>query len=175
MAVMAQFDFDSHEYYRVLLAAWRQDPNRWFVWAFGLGVPATIIWLNVGRHWDEVRPWEAFWSVLPWVLLGAFYLLLVPTVYRTAARKALANDPSLRGPQSRSVDENGLHVRGASFAQDFAWSDIVRVVETPDFFLFYYNRRAAHYVPKRVLDAAGIEQVRALVRSKLSHRATVLR
>jgi len=173
MPVTAQFDFDSGEYYRVLRAAWRHDPNRWFVWVFGLAVPAAILWFSVVRHLDDMSPWEAFWNALPWVLLGAFYLMLVPSAHRATARKALANDPSLRGPQSRSVDETGLHVRGAGFAQDFAWSDIVRVVETPDFFLFYYNKRAAHYMPKRVLDAAAIEQVRALIRAKLPDRASL--
>lgn len=175
MAVTAEFDFDSREYYRVLRDAWWQDPNRWFVWLFGLAVPAAIIWFSVGRHWDEIRPWEAFWTALPWVLLGAFYLMLAPTTHWAVARKALANDPSLRGPQLRTVDENGLHVRGAGFAQDFAWSDLVRVVETADFFLFYYNNRAAHYLPKRVLDPAVIEQVRQLIRAKLPGRAVLLK
>ena len=113
---------------------------------------------------------EAFLNALPWLLLALFYLMLLPRMYRSMARKALENDPSLRGGQIRTIDELGLHVQGAGFTQDLSWADLVRVVESPEFFLFFYNKRVAHYAPKRAFSPAAIADVQGLVRTHAAGR-----
>ena len=171
MSVTATFDFDQREYYRGLRAVMRRNPYWWLIPVLGIVLPLGMIWLAVGRRWHQVSAEQAILSALPWALLGTFYLALVPMMARSAARRALENDPSLRGTQTRIIDDAGLHVRGAGFAQDFAWSDIVRVVESPDFFLLFYNKRMAHYVPKRALSTNEIQAARELIARYLPDRS----
>jgi hypothetical protein len=168
----ATFEFDEREYYRGLRAVQANNPYWWTIPVAGIVVPAVMIWLAIGGSWRQVDPWRAFLNVLPWLLLGAFYLSLMPMMARAAARKALQNDPALRGTQVRTVDGEGVHIIGAGFRQDLRWTDLVKVVETDEFFLFFFNKRQAHYVPKRALDAADIDEVRMLVRSNRRNRTT---
>jgi hypothetical protein len=165
MTTSATFDFDQREYYRGIRAAQAHNPYRWVIPLAGIVLPAVMIWLAIGDSWQRIGPWLAFQNALPWLLLGVFYLTMMPLMARAAARKALENDPSLRGPQTRIVDDDGVHVLGAGFRQDLRWTDLVKAVETEEFFLFFYNKRQAHFVPKRVLPLASIAEVRSLLAS----------
>jgi hypothetical protein len=173
MGVSVTFDFDSSEYYRALRQAWRYNPARRLSLILGFGVPAVMGWLLVVRTWGEVPFSTAFWNVLPWLVLGGFYLALMPLMLKSAARKAPENDPALRGPQTRSVGPAGIQVKGAGFTQDFGWNDLVRVLETAEFFLFFYNKSVGHYLPKRALAPAEADQIRDLVRANLPERGLV--
>jgi hypothetical protein len=165
MPIIAQFEFDPIDYRTGLRDVWSFNRARWVVPVVGIAIPALMIWLAVGRHWRESSLADAFWNALPWMLLGAFYLSLLPLMRRTAARKALQEDPALRGTQMRTVDDAGLHIRGAGLSQDLRWADLVRVEETTDFFLFFYNRSAAHYIPKRVLGDRQRDELRNLIQA----------
>lgn len=161
--IAGRFEFDSMEYYRALRAMLRRNPVRWVIPIMGIFVPGYFIWTYVISIWDRVSLSAAVANGLPWVLLGAFYLSLVPLMNRRSARRALKNNPSLRGPQTRVVDERGLEIQGANFLQRLSWTDIVRTDETEEFFLFFYNQRMAFYVPKRCLSETDIEIVRSLI------------
>jgi hypothetical protein len=163
MAVETQFDFEQGEYQRALQAVMRYNPARRLIPLMGIVIPGLGLWFAVGSRWNAMTPWLRFQNALPWLVLGAFYLALMPMWIRAAAKKAQENDPALRGPQTRILDTTGLHVRGASFSQDFAWADIAKAVETPDFFLLFYNKRMAHYLPKSRLSPKAVAEARALI------------
>jgi hypothetical protein len=165
MAITAQFEFDEAEHRRVLRETWSLHPMRWVVPVAGILVPATMIWLGTVRYWRQLSAADALLNALPWVLLGAFFLGLAPLVHRAGARKALDVDPSLNGIQTRTVDETGLHVRGAGFSPSLGWGELVRVSETPNFFLFFYDRQLAHYIPKRALDDQARDDLRNLIQA----------
>ena len=57
---------------------------------------------------------------------------------------------------------------------DIPWRVFVRVVETGQFFLFFYNSQCAYYVPKRVLDAQQIGMVREVAREALGDRVRLM-
>jgi hypothetical protein len=165
MTTSATFDFDRREYYRGIRAVQANNPYRWVIPLVGIILPSVMIWFAIGESWQRMGPWLAFQNALPWLLLGAFYLSMMPLMARAAAKKALENDPSLRGPQTRIVDDEGIHVLGAGLRQDLRWTDLVKAVETREFFLFFYNKRQAHYIPKRVLTSASVADVRNLIGS----------
>jgi len=51
------------------------------------------------------------------------------------------------------------------------WAAIQRVVETRDFFLFFFNARQAHYLPKRAIPTAeDLQHVRELVGAHVGAR-----
>ena len=50
-----------------------------------------------------------------------------------------------------------------NYLQRHPWSDIVRCVETDEFFLFFYNKRMAHYLPKRAIGLVEAQAIRELI------------
>jgi hypothetical protein len=164
--VSATFDFRTAEYNRALRAMMlRNRAVRWLVPLFGLGMPALALWAWVVRDWDRLSPAGVVVNGGPWLVIGAFYLSMPWVMARILARRALRDDPSVRGEQTRSVSSDGVEVRGSNYGQQFTWADIVRTVETPEFFLFFYNRRAAQYVPKRAVDGADAQVIRDLIQT----------
>jgi hypothetical protein len=174
MSVTAQFEFDRDEYQSALRETWAFNPGRWVLPVMGIVVPAVMLWVAVGQYWGEINAKAAIVSAVPWLMLSAFYLSMLPLMQRAAARRALENDPALRGVQVRTVDEAGVQVVGAGFAQQLLWADLVRAVETDHFFLFFYNKRVAHYLPKRVLTESELHQVRVLITAHGSELGTAL-
>lgn len=113
-------------------------------------------------------------DALPWVIIGAFWLEFIPWLQRRAARKLPARDASVRGPQERAVDATGYHSRGNGVHLDVPWHAMVRGVETDQFFLFFYNKQCAYYLPKRALSETQCADVRALLRANLGERTVLL-
>ena len=139
---------------------------KWVIPMLGIGMPAVAIWAFVVRDWSRLSPAGVLLNGLPWIVIGAFYLALVPLMYRSLARRALRDDPSVRGTQIRTLSRRGLEARGANFSQWLAWADLVRVEEVDEFFLFFYNRRVAYYVPKRCLALSDAAACRSLIATR---------
>jgi hypothetical protein len=172
MAVALTYEFDAHEYYRASRAVMRLTSARWLNWGFSA--------LAVGlAMWSIVPNWGAPVGVLlagafPWLLLAGFWLAFIPFIQRRAARKLPERDASVRGPQERIIDSSGLHLRGNGVALEVPWHAMVRGVETAQFFLFFYNKQCAHFVPKRTLSTRQIDQIREFMQGGLNeqfHRA----
>jgi len=103
-------------------------------------------------------------SAAPWIVIGAVWWILVPYLHRRAASKISVTDPAARGAQRRVVDEAGFHSSGSGVALDLPWSAILRVDETDEFFLFFYNKNLAYYLGKARLSDDAIARVRELSR-----------
>lgn len=77
-------------------------------------------------------------------------------------------DPAVRGPISHALEELGLRVITNAAEIHLKWDRLHKVRETPELFMFYYSRRVAYYLPKRVLGGqAGVEAVRDLISERL--------
>jgi hypothetical protein len=172
MAVTGVFEFDSAEYLRATRAISRFTHIRWIGWAFG-SVAFALVAATFYQLRDEA-PSLIVANVLPWFLLGVFWLSMVPLMQWWSARTVHKRDASVLGPQERTVDEAGFHTRGNGVALDIPWHAMVRGVESAEFFLFFYSKQLAYYLPKRALDAQQVEHVRSLMRSGLSERAKLL-
>lgn len=164
MPITAHFDFDKAEYRRArneLLG-----PARWAAPLGGITLAVVALWLGVFRFRGDATLGDALLNVLPWVLLGAFFASLLSLLSRARARKALVDDPTLNGPQVRTVDESGLHVAGAGYAPTRTWSELARAKETSNFFFFFEDDRVSHYLPKRVLSDVERDELRNLIQAK---------
>jgi len=168
MSVSATFDFDSSEHYRASREVARRISTRWLARAFAL-LALIFVGLNVRATWGS-PPAYVFVNALPWLLLGVFWLSLVPLTQWWAAKRLPARDASVRGTQERTVDSQGYHSRGNNVALDIPWHAMVRVVETDAFFLFFYNKQCAYYLPKRALTDDQTRQVRGFARDGLGDR-----
>jgi hypothetical protein len=172
MSVAATFDFDATEHYRATRAVTRYSSVRYFTWGFAALALGMLAW-NILPVLGEADTLTLFFSALPWLLLGAFWLTFIPMLQRRGARKLPERDASARGPQERIVDDAGFHSRGNGVALDVPWHAMARAVETDEFFLFFYNKQCAYYFPKRVLSPADVSAVRGLARAALGDRASL--
>jgi hypothetical protein len=173
MTVAATYTFDWREHYRASRDVARRIWTRWLGWGFA-AVALVLAFLNYRAAAGRVSAFSVFLNVLPWLFLGAIWLGMTPLLQWRAAKKLPSRDASVHGPQERIVDEAGYHSRGNSVALDIPWHAMVRGVETPGFFLFFYNKQCAYYLPKRVIDAARIDEVRSLMGRGLGDKAELL-
>ncbi len=100
------------------------------------------------------------------VLLLALYLLYWGAPW-LRARQVLREDPCANEAIRHTVSADGFRVRTRSVAVDVKWDHISQVVETSDFFLFYFSKRAAYFTPKRAIPEADIRPLRTLLRQLL--------
>jgi hypothetical protein len=171
--VTTVFDFDPAEHYAALRAVTKQTPLRWLPLGTLLFV-GTMVMLSVGLSWERADGWTIIRGALPWALLLIFWLFLFKWLQRRQASVVAKRDPSVRGPQERSVDEQGFRSRGNGVAIEVPWHAIQRAVETTDFFLFFYTWQCAYYVPKRTLSSMQVDETRQHARSALVDRAQLL-
>ena len=79
---------------------------------------------------------------------------------RLHAWRIRRNDPNVGHPITHTFDDSGLHIGMRTLNAELKWAGMNRVRETPDMFLFYYSRRTAYFLPKRVVgdaeDATGL-------------------
>lgn len=170
MTVRATFSFDRREHYRAIRQVFRRTPARFVPWLFALLGLALAYW-NALRYWDTVPMADLIWNALPWLLITAFWVVLIPYLHWRAARTTARSDPSVQGPQLREIDDAGVHSLGNGVRLDLPWNILLKAVETDEFFLYFYSKQLAFYVPKRVLPPADVQAVRVLTQAKLGARA----
>jgi hypothetical protein len=113
----------------------------------------------------------------PWILSAIGTVLLLWTAYLwwgapwLAARRALREDPCAKDDVRHIVTPEGFGVRTGAVAIDVKWAHITQIVETKEFMLFYFTKRAAYFTPKRVIPQTELESLRPLLLQVLGERA----
>lgn len=173
MSVTATFEYDPDEFYRGLRVVSRRSTWHWLTLAFAALIALMVIYV-VAVNWRTADPGELVLALLPWVILVVFWGSFLPLMHRSAAKKLIQRDASARGLQERTVDDFGYRSRGNDVVFEMPWHAMHDVIETPELFLFFYNKDTAYYIPKRVLSAGQISELRALISNHLRDRAKLL-
>lgn len=147
----------------------------WLTWLMrGAIVMAGLTALAVLGSTDAT-PAAGLLAILPWIVIVALWVFLLR--YSTgwiAARQVAKNDPDIVGGHTRVFREDGLYMSGATSSTRLSWDRIRRVVETDEFFHFFWTTNAAYYLPKRVIPTPQEEELfRAFVRGRIGERATL--
>jgi hypothetical protein len=100
------------------------------------------------------------------------YVLKVDS--RRQWRLALAGDPHADEPYEIEAGPEGIRVWCAHVDTRYTWDGITRVIETPEFYLFLRGAGGGAWIPKRLLDAAGSEELRRLIRERSPDRGASL-
>lgn len=105
----------------------------------------------------------------PWlIVVGALVLAFGKLTGWIHAWRLQRHDPNVAHPLTHTLDESGLHVSMQTASIDLKWTGLHHVRETPDLFMFYYNKRVAYYLPKRILtDREEIDALGAWIRTQL--------
>jgi hypothetical protein len=98
--------------------------------------------------------------------------LIWPRLRKRQVRRLYASAPALNGPQRYEFTEDGLAISNASVKNLIQWSAFVEAAETKEFFLLYYAKNCAYYVPRRIMGPEEqVDAVRRLLRQHLGNRA----
>ena len=113
-------------------------------------------------------PWavSAFGALL---LMWAFYLYWGAPWLR--ARQILRDDPCAKDDVRHTITAEGFCARTGAVNVEIKWSHVVQIVETPEFLLFYFNKRAAYFTPKRAIPPPDLSLLRASLVEWVGDRA----
>jgi hypothetical protein len=97
-------------------------------------------------------------------LLWVGVLLGLP---RWSARRQFLKQPGAQGQRTVSIDDSGFHWRWNGGSSDIAWENYVRVLEGKKQFLLYTSPACFNIIPKRVLTAEELLELRALLKQNI--------
>ena len=107
--------------------------------------------------------------VLAVVGVGA---LVWPLIQRHRLRRLYTDTPSLRGDQTYVLTPDQLECANALAHSVMRWDGLTEIAETDEFFLFYFSKKRAYYLPKAVVGgAAEEERLRSFLRDRVGTRA----
>ena len=116
----------------------------------------------------------ALLTMSPYLVLFALWLALLKwgLAYVSAYSYRRAHAPCIPHDQIRVVNTEGLEARCVTSTVQVRWPGIVRVVETPEFLLFFTTPSCAIQLPKEAVpDEEGLEELRTSLRHYLGARA----
>jgi hypothetical protein len=141
----------------------------WIAYAFFIGAPMAILILGISFGSTTQETLRDNWGAL----IGgpAFALLGFPLLQRWNVRSAHKNNPLLRGNQTFVLTSDGFKAQGPFHATTVAWDGITRILETPEYFLFFVSRNTAYFIPTgEVGRVVPIEELRARLREWVPNR-----
>jgi len=135
-----------------------------------VALAALIAW----RWWATGTPPVALILVLAVpALSAALYAATRPFSVKHAARSQLRDNPLVTEERRYVFDERGVTIGGQTFEDTFAWPDVSRIAETPEFFLIF-ARRSAYYLPKRAVAwPETLDSLREIFRDAIGDRSQV--
>src|SRR5687767_9707781 len=111
MSVRTQFDFDPAEHYQATRAVTRATGLRWMVWIVGGVFVVLGVW-SVISNWGEISAGSFVVNFFPYLLICGFWIFIFTQMQRNAGKNLMKTDPSVLGPQERTIDAVGYHSRG---------------------------------------------------------------
>lgn len=131
--------------------------------------------------WVTMFAMPAVWiqvSLIVFVTVVLVFFALLIEARRRLKRLVLA-EPGSKAVYQLDIREDGLTISSDHVRAEFAWEAIRRVVETPEFYLFFGGLAAAQHLPKRVLATqdphGGVErELRELIRRRSPDRGANL-
>jgi hypothetical protein len=108
------------------------------------------------------------------VLLQTLAVLLLPTLFwvlslfHARRRSVRKSHPALGRILTLDVDTDLLAISDATQRTERRWSGFQKFVETRDFFLLFTAPKAAVILPKRIFDAASLDEFRRLAQTQIT-------
>jgi YcxB-like protein len=162
-----QLEFD--EFYRVL--RWHTLRRDWWVYVTLTVLFAAALINTLIRPIDE-SPSKHLIDNLPGLTIPLFLAgLSFWIIYRNARRQFKTNN-SLGVVRHYIFSTGGLEYSSSASAVKSSWTALHKVVETPEFFLFFSSNASFGVFPKRCLESdARTQALRDLIREQAGSKA----
>lgn len=135
---------------------------------FGAVFAVPVIAAVNGSFGAVVRPYLL-------IMVAIFLVALAwPFVQRRRLHGLFANTPSFQGPQTYRLGEENLELSTPLAQSHVRWDALVEVAETEEFFLFYFSKKRAYYLPKVAVGGPeDQEKLRQVIEARVGARAHV--
>jgi hypothetical protein len=149
-------DAEHRRFYRALQRETRRKAKYWLFFKIWMGIVGSIYLLSL------VNPRTQFGPATLWPLAAVLVFIGLDRwglPYWSARAYARAHAPCIPNDQVRVLDRDGIAATCTTSSASVRWPGVVRVEETPEFFLFFTTPRCAIQLPKRAV--GDVPQLRA--------------
>lgn len=138
----------------------RRQPSQ-PIMLFGCLILVSIV---VGLFFESAEDGNVTWLRYGLVLVAVVSMLTLSYFVSVPAssRRSYRHNKHLHEPMTWSWDLSGFDVRTENSYSRLQWADIARFSENREFILLYPMPRLMHILPKRILTAAQINELRSL-------------
>lgn len=165
------FRLDAAQTVRASMAIQRGGRRSWIAWTTWPMLAGLALMYRIGGV-----PWSEMGLLFTAAILLAVITFAAPRVQRWQLQRAYRSSPILREPQRYEFSAAGVSIRGGPASSTLTWDAIIEARETDEFFLLFFARKSAYYVPKKALaTAASCDALRRQLRNFLGPRASGLR
>jgi hypothetical protein len=105
-------------------------------------------------------------DLAPYFFIIALWIGMLWALPALAAR-AFRRNPMYQGDFTMEITDEEIRVTGPQTTWHTRWSGIVRAIETPAYFLFFYSKDCAQFLPKHAVPPADLPGLRTLLKAHL--------
>jgi YcxB-like protein len=124
---------------------------------------AVIAW---GALQTDRPVWATIANLAPYIFIIALWIGMLWALPALAAR-AFRRNPMYQGDFTMELTDEEIRLTGPQTTWHTRWSGIVRVLETPAYFLFFYTKDAAQFLPKHAVAPADLPALRTFLKTHL--------
>ena len=129
-------------------------------WAFFTAALTFCTLVSAMMFWSQLSIPARLLLVAP---LGLF-LLLAPSVLRLRLKRAYVRDPLIFSEQVFTLSAASIALESAAGQTITRWEAIRETREQPEFYLFFYTRDCAYFLPKRAIPSDQHGEVHEMIR-----------
>jgi YcxB-like protein len=167
------FQFTPDDYRDAFKTHYRKGASVFTRWTLRLLVVVGVIFLLMGILLFATGQRAINIWLVP-SLIGAFWIWVgMGGSYQRSAKKQFAKNPTLREPRRIEFTNDGVKTDAGIASSQMSWKAYLRFVESKDAFLLYSSPACFNIVPKRVLQPAQVDELRALLQRKIGKEAAV--
>jgi YcxB-like protein len=132
-----------------------------FVWTVALCTTLAIIGFLAKPSAQGAR------NLLPLLALVMVWIAALWILPRRNLRRQFLKQPGAHGPRMLLLDSSGAHWRWNGGSSDIEWRNYIRSVEGKNQILFYTSPACFNILPKRVLAAEQLSEIRELLKQHI--------
>jgi hypothetical protein len=171
--MIINFQFTLDDYRNAFHAHYREGTPEYTRWMLRMVLVIGVLLLLTGILIVITRQAPLNVAILPflvgaawiWTGMGKFYLL--------SARSKFAKSPALHEPRRIEFNDNGVKTDAGIASSQASWKAFLRYVESTDTFLLYTSPGCFAIVPKRVLQAEQLNELRRLFQTHIGKDVAV--
>jgi hypothetical protein len=159
-----QYCCNSVDYGEVLLTSRTRSLNKKVVRAIlsaALFAFLTMLLVNLGFRQGTA-------AALIIVLLPFLFIAYRYIAFPFWSKRDFVRHPNFSREQRLKIDEEGLHHKSEVGSSDTKWMAYTTFLETENLFVLYLGERLAECIPKRALSGIQLEELRQLLRRKVT-------
>jgi len=171
--MIVNFQFTLDDYRNGFRAHYRKGASAYRRWMLKLVLAIGVLLLLAGILVVITRQ-GPMTAALPPLLLGVAWTWIgTGKMYLLSAKSQFAKSPVLREPRRVEFSDEGVKTDAGIASSQVSWKSFLRYVESTETFLLYTSPACFVIVPKRVLQAEQVNELRRLFQAHISKDVAV--